>query len=215
MTFTRPKNKKELQEREAVGVFRASRFVRKYAVSRKPISINTICIIHKDIFNEAWHEIAGIFREENISRISGSDYIPPSWQRVPDMMQEMKKTIKKHEASLISPDYSLQGMSAESEEFISRIQKILKFAAYVHHAITYIHPFRDGNGRVSRLTANLIFERYGLMGISIKIERENKNRYCNALAQIDKFEDFEPLLTIMAEGLIDRYKGVPISFAKK
>ncbi len=25
-------------------------------------------------------------------------------------------------------------------------------------------------------------------------ERENKNRYCNALSQIDRFGDFDPLL---------------------
>ena len=100
------------------------------------------------------------------------------------------------------------------EERLAIIQEVFNFAAYVHHIITYVHPFREGNGRTARLATNLILERYGLIGISIKIERENKNRYCNALAQIDKREDYEPLLDLIAEGVIDRYHGVPMKFLK-
>ena len=66
---------------------------------------------------------------------------------------------------------------------IDEIEKIIRLSAWVHHKITHIHPFREGNGRTARLAGNLILERYGLVGISIKVEKENKNQYCNALAQ--------------------------------
>jgi hypothetical protein len=47
-----------------------------------------------------------------------------------------------------------------------------------------------------------------LIGISIKIERENKNRYRTALQQIDQMGDFGPLEDIILEGLFDRYNGI-------
>lgn len=50
---SRPKNEEELQKREAVGVIRASRFVRKYAKSHKPITVAGIRAIHKEIFKDA------------------------------------------------------------------------------------------------------------------------------------------------------------------
>jgi hypothetical protein len=57
--------------------------------------------------------------------------------------------------------------------------------------------------------ANLILERYCLIGISIKVERENKNRYRAALQQIDKMADYETLEGIIVEGLLDRYQSIP------
>ena len=56
--------------------------------------------------------------------------------------------------------------------------------------------------------SNLILERFRLIGISIKIERENKNRYRTALQQIDQMGDFGPLEDIILEGLFDRYNGI-------
>jgi len=62
------------------------------------------------------------------------------------------------------------------------------------------------------LASNLILERYGLVGISIKVEKENKNRYQKALAQIDKFQDYEPLMELIYEDLVERYHGVAIKY---
>jgi Fic family protein len=72
----------------------------------------------------------------------------------------------------------------------------------------------EGNGRTARLVANLILERYGLVGISVKIEKENKNEYRKSLAQIDKYGDYEPLEEIISEGIIERYHGVSMKYYK-
>ena len=106
----------------------------------------------------------------------------------------------------------LMKASEPTDEVISSINKIVEQAAWIHHAITQIHPFRDGNGRTARLAANLVLERYGLVGISIKIERENKNRYRQALVQIDSMNDYQPLIEIISEGLIERYNGVDLKY---
>jgi Fic family protein len=94
------------------------------------------------------------------------------------------------------------------------IDNIIDTVAWVHHKITNIHPFQEGNGRTARLSANLILECYGLVGISIKIERENKNKYRQALAQADKMNDLEPLKALIYEGIIDRLNNIPMFFDK-
>ena len=40
------------------------------------------------------------------------------------------------------------------------IEKVVRLSAWIHHKITFIHPFREGNGRTARLTGNLILERF-------------------------------------------------------
>lgn len=56
MVFRRPKNEEELQKGEAIGVIRASRFVRKYAKSHEAVRIDTIKKIHFEIFSQTAEE---------------------------------------------------------------------------------------------------------------------------------------------------------------
>ena len=105
---------------------------------------------------------------------------------------------------------SLKFTGNRSNEEMNMLENIVNTTAWIHHQITHIHPFRDGNGRTARLVANLVLERYGLVGISIKFEKENKNKYRQALQQIDKINDYEPLMEIIYEGLIDRYNGADL-----
>jgi len=212
--ISRPENEEEFQKREAAGVIRASRFVRRLAHSRKPIDINTICEIHKCIFKIAWPEIAGKFRDENLE-ISDSKHLPPHFSKVDiemkkaneDFLEKLQGTKSIEAVWLVKEELPLE------EE--AMLDKIIDTAAWIHHQITFIHPFREGNGRTARLAANLILERFGLVGISIKVERENKTRYRQALAQIDQYKDYEPLKEIIYEGIIDRYKGVAMRYVKE
>src|SRR5438552_544960 len=86
----RPYNEEELQKREAIGVIRASRFVRQYANSHKPITIDTLSLIHKEIFEEAWPEIAGKYRDENLE-ITDSKHLPPHHSKVFEEMSAASK----------------------------------------------------------------------------------------------------------------------------
>jgi Fic family protein len=66
-------------------------------------------------------------------------------------------------------------------------------AAKVHHRLVAIHPFDDGNGRVSRLVMNLIVMRAGYPPIVIK--NETREEYYLALSKADN-GDFQQLLTL-------------------
>ena len=207
----RPQTEEELQKREAVGVIRASRFIRKYAHSHKTISMVTICAIHKEIFQEAWPEMAGKYREENL-KITYSKHLPPHHSEVASSMLQKDAELQGKLETLKTVKGIISDKNSKENELLAAFDSIIRIAAWLHHAITFIHPFREGNGRTARLSANLILEHYGLVGISVKIEKENKNQYRQALAQIDNANDMEPLVNLIYDGLLERYQGVPVKY---
>ncbi len=208
----RPENEDELQKREAIGVIRASRFVRKYSHAHHAITVDTIRDIHHEIFRDAWSEIAGKFRDENLE-ITDSRHLPPHHSEVSKKMALVDEELAARILALKEAEGTLMDIDTVSVEVANeKVERIVDTASWIHHQITFVHPFREGNGRTARLSANLILERYGLVGISIKMEKENKNRYRAALAQADATNDLEPLKAIIYDGIIERYKGVSMRY---
>ncbi len=72
----------------------------------------------------------------------------------------------------------------------------ITLAAVFHHKFVLIHPFDDGNGRISRLLMNYILIRQGYPPVVIK--SANKDKYLNALRLADA-GDMESFITYMAE----------------
>lgn len=60
----------------------------------------------------------------------------------------------------------------------------LLLTSWVHHAFSTIHPYQDGNGRVARLLASLIFIKHGLFPLTV-LREEAKHRYIDALERAD------------------------------
>lgn len=60
----------------------------------------------------------------------------------------------------------------------------VKVAAEFHHKIASIHPFQDGNGRVSRICMNFILMKNGYPPAIIR--REERLEYLTALMEADK-----------------------------
>jgi Fic family protein len=56
-------------------------------------------------------------------------------------------------------------------------------AAWLHHRLTLIHPFEDGNGRVSRAVASLIFLR--AKWFPLIVDRNSRSEYIDALRHAD------------------------------
>ena len=56
-------------------------------------------------------------------------------------------------------------------------------AAWLHHRFTQIHPFQDGNGRVVRCLASLVFLKAGWF--PLVITRDDRDRYILALERAD------------------------------
>ena len=68
-------------------------------------------------------------------------------------------------------------------------------AAWLHHRFTQIHPFQDGNGRMARTLASLIFLRAGLFPLVVHLE--DRDEYLDILLQAD-FSDLKPFVQFIS-----------------
>lgn len=87
-------------------------------------------------------------------------YCPPE-----QTASEMDKLVKLH------LEHTKAGVAPEVE------------AAWLHHRFTQIHPFQDGNGRVARVLASLIFLRGGWF--PLVVTRDQRTQYITALEDAD------------------------------
>lgn len=68
-------------------------------------------------------------------------------------------------------------------------------SAWLHHRFTQIHPFQDGNGRVARALASLVFLKAGLFPLVVK--DSDRTVYIEALERADQ-ADLSPLASLFA-----------------
>jgi Fic family protein len=57
-------------------------------------------------------------------------------------------------------------------------------SAWFHHAFSIIHPFQDGNGRLARLLASLIFIKFGFFPLTV-LREDAKDFYIKSLEDAD------------------------------
>lgn len=159
-----PKNKQLREIHEVENYKRMLKYVREY---KGDLSPKFILKLHELIQRNIDDENAGTFRRGNV-KIAGSTWETP------------------------------QGVVVETEiEFLmdwyNEAKKKLhpfELATLLHHKFTQIHPFYDGNGRVSRELLNFVLRRAGFPSIIIPVEA--RQDYFEALQAADK-DDYGPL----------------------
>ena len=121
---------------------------RRYAEGSlpEPASVNFICELHRAFYDEAPEAMLmiegagrhfrmepGAFRTEPYHDVAVGRHIPPGSDQVEAFMRYFERR------------YTLESMGKGG--------RIVAMAAS-HHRLNYIHPFPDGNGRVSRLMSH-------------------------------------------------------------
>jgi len=71
----------------------------------------------------------------------------------------------------------------------------VQLAAIFHHKLVAIHPFTDGNGRVSRLAMNVVLMRSGFPPAIMR--KESREEYYTALKKADQ-GNLEPIIHLIA-----------------
>lgn len=153
-------------------------------------SIKMLCdlsaIVMKNTDSQ-YNTIAGTFNGANgdlrLVNVSagrgGKSYMP--WQKVPAKLEQFCTWINQERKNFDS-------MSAKDKYYLS-------FAA--HLRLVSIHPWADGNGRMSRLIMNMLQHEAGIIPSIVK--KENRVDYIKALAESQDVEDGTKFLKFMLE----------------
>ncbi len=115
-----------------------------------------------------------------------------AWKRVPNNPRQPDGSVHTYcPPELVDSEMDdLVNMHAAHEE--SGVAPEVE-AAWLHHRFTEIHPFQDGNGRVARALASLVYIRVRWFPLSI--HRDQKVPYIDALEQADSGE-LRPLIRL-------------------
>ena len=145
-----------------------------------------------------------------------------------NLLKETHRILMEHTLSYRYPDakageYTDTDMCAgdtifgEHEQLISRVPQLLSstqrtleegkihpiiLAARFHGFYEYLHPFRDGNGRIGRLFSNFILHKAGHPIVIITSEK--KDEYINALRHIRTERTDEHLISFFFQTAIER-----------
>lgn len=139
--------------------------------TREIISVEAIQNLHKRMFNKVW-EWAGEFSQVHDRAIGVQPYMIG-----PDLRQ-LTGDVK----------YWIEHQSYSADEISVRF----------HHRLVQIHPFPNGNGRCSRLAADILIQNLGGEKFSwgrgdLRSANDVRRTYINALRQADQ-HDFAALL---------------------
>ena len=147
----------------------------------RPITEADVRQIHYLVLKDINDADAGKYRSVTVE-IGGSQFKPPAPEIIPSEMSSFGQW--------------LASASIPGELF--NVKDGILAASAAHTWFVTIHPFIDGNGRVSRLLMNLLLMRYGYP-ISV-ITREDRLRYYDAL-EISQTSDLTPFVSLIVECL--------------
>lgn len=159
--------KSDRQLMEVLGLERATVFAEvianDYLIERRTLREADLRSVHS--YTMPGERFAGSYRDHHVL-ISGATHVPPEPHDIARMMSQLVEWLA----------------SAKTDPLL--------VAAVAHSWIAAIHPFQDGNGRVSRLVANIALLRAGLPPLIVR--NEDRAQYYAALAHSDEAGDILP-----------------------
>ena len=155
----------ELNEFEQTNIQLAVEWATKSRkLKQELVSIEGIKLLHRKMFDLTW-KWAGKFRQHETN-------LSVSWQQIPEQLKNLCEDVSYWKSHKTYPP----------------VEAAVRF----HHRLVSIHPFPNGNGRLSRLAADLLLE-YGKesplkWGASPSLANDSAARkeYLAALREADK-----------------------------
>ncbi len=144
--------------------------------TKDDLSLSNVLHWHRKLFEATKPDIAGKIRSHQVA-IAGSKFMPPFPAELYTLLREFFEWHKKHKARMHP----------------------VELAALVHLRFVTIHPFSDGNGRISRLMMNVVLYLNGYPMLNIPYEGRNSYYHALERAQTTKNE------AIFAQWFFKRY----------
>lgn len=162
-------------EIEARSLANATEYLYRLIDGREQLSRRTLLELHSLIMANIPNVPGGKIREEDVT-IKNSDHKPISFLHVDEELDEMFKWMNRN---------------------MHKYNPVV-MTSILHHWLVWIHPFSDGNGRVTRLFTNFFLLQKGYPEIVIKIG--DRDRYYNSLVDADK-GDITALVELISDKL--------------
>ena len=122
----------------------------------RDLSLQIVLCWHKKLFWDTKEDIAGKIREHGV-QISRSKFTPPTPVELQLLLKEFFDWYNQNKSKMFP----------------------VELAALAHLKFVTIHPFSDGNGRISRLMMNFVLNKHGFPMLDIPYEK--RAGYYNAL----------------------------------
>ena len=173
------KSKRAMDGQEAIKLFHASLWaIERYPVNHR-FSANDIKQMHKQWLGEIY-PWAGEYRQVNISK---GNFTFAMAAQVPRLMAEFERDV----LARFTP------CNFTNEE------DVIEALAITHCELVLIHPFREGNGRASRLLTTIMALQAGLPILNFSgIAGKAKQTYFAAV-QTGLSRDYEPMKKILSK----------------
>ncbi|EKK5304634.1 Fic family protein [Enterococcus faecalis] len=153
-------------------------------------SICEILLLHKNFYKYApYPEVGGAFRTAS-ARIAGKQV---STERPENISSKI---------NYILNDFDTK----RKNQYFTDKYLILDYLIKLHHEITVIHPFYDGNGRTSRALLNKQLLLFGIP--AFYIETEKKKGYEKGLEECDTNQNYESLFIFIVKSIIEVYDKI-------
>lgn len=137
--------------------------------------------LHKDAFEELFPSWAGSYRDRDV--VVGI-YNPPPYFEVPVLIRQYCDDVEFRLSSL--------GIKPQVNE------PLLEALAFAEGRLLSIHPFRDFNGRVTRMFLFALLYRFDLPPVQLvpdEKDEKGKKEYLDALSKADSM-DWQPLMEV-------------------
>ena len=172
----------ELEHAEGTAFQKAFEHAARSYSDTHQFSIADIKALHRLFLGEVF-TWAGKYR---LIDISSSDIRWCHAQYIPKEMRRIDQWLSKH--TPFNPHWSRE--------------KILQLTAEIHGELIVIHPFRDGNGRTTRLLCDLLLMQSNTPPIRAQQFYEDRTPYFEAIQQVWREASYEKLIALL-DSMVD------------
>lgn len=169
-------SKRQMDSLEALSLSAATDWAIQHVTADQRITATDICLWHKQWLGEVY-PWAGEYRQVNISKGS---FVFAMAAQVPRLMLEFERK----ELARFTPCT------------FDNLEGVLEALAITHCELVLIHPFREGNGRLSRLLSQLMALQAGLPLLNFSVIKSKQRESYFAAVRAGMGRDYAPMIEV-------------------
>lgn len=173
------RSKRAMDEVEAVKLAEVTDWAIRHVTADQRFTAADVCQWHKHWLGEVY-EWAGEYRQVNIGK---GGFVFAMSPQVPRLMQEFQREV----------------LAKYSPCNFENLDEVLEALAVTHCELVLIHPFREGNGRLSRLLSQLMALQAGLPLLNFSVIKGRKREAYFAAVREGLDRNYAPMIEIFRD----------------